>query len=355
MRGSCFIFILMLLGCGSPSQDKIIVPKLHAGFYADALERINKEIKSAPGDARLIDQKLFYCEQLEWPTTCISALDAYQEANGMTNQLVEQYIMYYKTHERYQLLLEVIDKWGEEYDLGSKFIETYIDGLARLGRRASVTIELKEYLKTNQSKEALTFASAQYLKIRDTTMAAYNLSKLHVLDNSHELMWDYGKILVTLGYYDRGFDVMAQFVDEHPDDYKIQLAYAKLLEQAGRNKDARIVLKPFIERDTIAYLLANWYQKDLMWDSASYVLTSLTTNDSTERKPIWKLGRLYEDRGWYLSSLPYFEYLIELNPNDTLAQQRMDLIQRKIAYLQRLKFEESKIPTIELQPKKIEN
>ena len=38
---------------------------------------------------------------------------------------------------------------------------------------------------------------------------------------------------------------------------------------------------------------------------------------------------------------------------DTIAAQRADLVRRKIAYLQRLKFEESKIPLLEVESKKI--
>lgn len=331
------------------------MPELHAGFYSDAMDRINDELKSDPDDERLIDQKLFYCEQLGWPTTCISALDAYKEIHGMTNQLVEQYITYYRQHNRYQLLLETIEKWGSEYNLGENYTELAIDCLTRLGRNAAAKIELKEYLKDHQSQEAIQFASSQYLRIRDTTMAAYNLGKLYRLDPTNSLMWDYGKILHSLGYDKLGFEVMDHFVSSHPDDLETQLVYAKLLNSADKTRQARRVLMPFASRDTIAYLLTEWYRNAQLWDSASYILTNVVVSDSLNRKPIWKLGRLYEDRGWLLSSLPYFEHLVEMNPGDTLAQQRIDLIQRKIAYLQRLKFEESKIPLIELKPKTIEN
>lgn len=355
MRGAIVIFILFLIGCATPAKDKIIVPKLHAGFYSDALQRINEELESDPNDERLVDQKLFYCEQLDWPETCISALDAYKATNGMTNQLVEQYIVYYKKHEQYQLLLEVINQWEEEYDLESQYREIYIDCLTRLGEKSSAFIELKEYLKEHQTSEAITFASGQYLTLNDTALAAYNLGKLYKLSPESDLMWEYGIILIELGYEQIGFEVMDEFVSKNSADSAIQISYAKLLKSANQNERARNLLKPYTNEDSIAFILAGWYKNDLLWDSASYVLSNIVAKDSLARKPFWELGRLYEDRGWYLSSIRYFEYLIEIDPGDTLAQQRIDLIQRKIAYLQRLKFEESKIPTIELKPKKIDN
>ena len=355
MRRLVFIFISFIVGCSQPSDNKIVVPELHAGFYSDALDRINDELKSAPDDERLIDQKIFYCNQLDWPTTCISALDAFKEINGMTNQLVEQYIRYYEKHERYELLLEVIDKWASEYDLEDQYKETYIDCLTRLGKTTKATIELKEYLKSHRNLNAYAFASEQYLRINDTTLAALNLNKLSKLDPSNDLMWDYGKILFAIGYQPEGFEIMRSFVSKHTDDFEIQFVYARLLDQANQTSDAIKVMKPFMPKDTVAYSLVNWYRKESLWDSAGYVLQTLVNLDSTNREPIWRLGRHYEDRGWYLASIPYFEYLLELDSDDTLASQRIELIQRKIAYLQRKKFEESKISTIELQPKKIEN
>lgn len=355
MKELKLILLLILFSCNSPKKDKIVVPELHAGFYSNALDQINEKLKSDPKNTRLVDQKIFYCEQLGWPTTCISALDTYKQVYGMTNQLVKQYITYYQRHERYQLLLEVFDKWDEEYGLKREYVKTYIDCLSRMGNRKRAFNELRQYLIDHQSTEDLVFASTQYLRLYDTALASLNLSKLYRRDAQNELMWEYGNILFELGYQELGFEVLGEFLKGNPTNAEMQLTFARLLAQANRNDEARAALKPYINRDTVAYLLADWYLKDSMWDSAGLILKKVIANDSSKRKPIWKAARLYEDRGWFSYSMSYYEYLVELNPADTLARQRIDLIQRKIAYLQRLKFEENKIPTIELQPKKIKN
>lgn len=355
MRGLLIILLFSFISCSSPQRDRIIVPELHAGFYSEAMERINDELKSNPDNEKLVDQKLFYCEQLGWPTTCISALDSYKQKHGMTNQLVEQYIAYYNRHERYQLLLELIERWNEEYDLDEKYVEIYIDCLTRLNRKELATVELRKYLIEHQSLNDLVFASGQFLKLRDTALAAYNLGKVYKMDSDNELMWSYGKILVRLGYQNQGFDILDHYVIDKLDQEQ-QVEYARLLSVNGRSVEARKILKPYTSEDTIAYLLTDWYQKDLLWDSASFVLQEVIRRDSTNRKPLWKMGRLYEEKGWFSTSLNYFNYLVELDPSDTLAAQRIGLIQRKIAYLQRLKFEEeNRLPIKDLESKKIEN
>lgn len=355
MRACFFILISAMIACSSPEQEKIIVPKLHASFYNEAMEQINEKLDSDPDNKRLVDQKLYYCEQLGWPTTCIEALDTYKQINGMTNQLVKQYIAYYQTHERYQPLVSVFDKWMDEYKLKEEFHKLYIKSLVRSGKRGSALAELRGYLIDQNTVEDLVFASEQYLLLRDTALAAYHLGKLYKSSPENDLMWDYGKIIMRLGYKNLGISILENYAINNLSDFQVQLSYALVLEELDRVSTARKVIKPFVDKDTIAYLLADWYLKDAMWDSARNVLETVIEKDSSNRKPIWKAGRLYEDQGWFTTSMQYYEYLLELNPNDTLAAQRIDLIQRKIAYLQRLKFEQSKIPTLELKPKKIEN
>ncbi len=349
MRGQIFILILLILSCSTP-KDKITVPKLHAEFYTEALDRINKELESDPENTGLIDQKLFYCDQMGWPNTCISALDAYKKMYGMSGQLIDQYVTYYLKHERYQSLLDLIENWDAEFNLKSNLNQTYIECLTRLDKNIRAKVELRRYLISHQSEEDLCFASTQYLRMNDSLMAAYNLSKLYKKDPESELMWTYGNILVQLGYTTEGFNVMSSYVEKNEMNQDIQVAYARLQAASGGRKEARKRLLPFITQDTIAYLLADWYQEDLLWDSAAVVLKEQVRIDSTSREPLWRLGNLYEERGWFTTSLSYFENLHELNSQDTLVQQKIDQIQRKIAYLQRLKFEENKIPVIELEP-----
>ncbi|NQZ78004.1 MAG: tetratricopeptide repeat protein, partial [Ekhidna sp.] len=263
-------------------------------------------------------------------------------------------ITYYVQHEQHELLLGLIDRWIEEYDLKEEYMLLYIKSLVSSSNRKQASLELRQYLVQNQSAEDLLFAADQYLQIGDTAMAVFCLGKIHGEFPRDPLMWPYGFALVRLGYPELGLQVLKEYLEEENGNADLILSYAVLLDQSGRNSEARDVIKPLVTvRDTATFLLADWYLKNRKWDSAGYVLNDLIQKDSSNRKPIWKAGRLYEDQGWFSTSMRYYEYLVELDSLDTLASQRIDLIQRKIAYLQRLKFEESKITTIELQPKKI--
>ncbi|MEM7299346.1 MAG: hypothetical protein AAF391_13900 [Bacteroidota bacterium] len=75
--------VLIIFSCSNHRKQEIVVPKLHAGFYAGALDQINEQLSSDPSNTNLIEQKLYYCDQLGWPTNCLSALDKYKAKYGM--------------------------------------------------------------------------------------------------------------------------------------------------------------------------------------------------------------------------------------------------------------------------------
>ncbi|MEO1254606.1 MAG: hypothetical protein AAFY41_06935, partial [Bacteroidota bacterium] len=179
MRVLTSTFLLLILSCSSTEKDKIIVPNLRSQFYTDALERIDKELEKNPKNTILIDQKLFYCEQTNWPTNCIAALDSYKELYGMTGQLIEQYISYYQTYESYESLLQLVEEWSDEFNLMRDHKKIYIDCLSKTGRHEDAKYELRAYLSSHQKEEDLAFAAAQYLEMGDSLIATYNISKLY--------------------------------------------------------------------------------------------------------------------------------------------------------------------------------
>lgn len=350
-----FVCVFLLSGCSKPSKQEIIVPVLNAGFYGEALNQITEKLRSDPTNSDLVEQKLFYCNQLEWPATCLSALDEFQRKNGMSTQLADQYVSYYEINERYVPLIKLIDRWSQEFDLQDRFKYPFIQSLVATGNVARAKRELEVFLIENKTKEDVAFGANQYLQMGDTLLAVYQLSRLQKMDDGNELMYDYGKLLIHLGYRDRGFSLLEGFAAYASLDFSKSLELARIYHNEGRTTKARSLVKPFAQTDTISYLLSDWYARELLWDSAAMYLDTVLFADSTNVKAWWKKGRLYEDRAWLAYSLQFFEKMLEIDASDSMAINQIDKIQRKITYLQRKKFEESKIPILELESIKINN
>ena len=354
MRLSLFLLIgLFFQCCSQQGHQEILIPELHHHFYKEALNQINLKQKSGTSDINLIDQKLYYCDQLDWPVSCISALDSYRAHFGMNNQLIEQYIAYYQTHNQHQLLVEVIEKWNQKYDLQKSFRKPFIHSLVQLKEHERAKLELQHFVLFNQAKEDTEFASKNFLQLRDTFMAIFHLNRLAKVDPSNDLMMDYGSILIHIDHKNEGFKILADFLSSKSLRMDQRIRIAKSFEAANHLSKARNMIKPFSDIDTLAYLIVEWYTKDFFWDSAVMYVDKILSNDSGNAEAWWKKGQIYEDRGWLSHSLRSFKEALKINPNDSAVIQQIQVVQRKIAYLQRRKFEENKIPPLELKSIKI--
>jgi tetratricopeptide (TPR) repeat protein len=352
MRHLYLVFIFTLISC-LPQQDRIIVPVVNKDFYSQALSRIDADLKSDDSNLKLVQQKLYYCDLLNWPVTCIDALDGVKSQEGMTPVLLEQYISYYKVQKMYPQLLEVIDRWGARFNMEENYRKERILGLVKARRIEEASISLRNYL-VNGSHDNIPFAASCFLEINDTIMASYYLNRLSVeFPNNDLVLNSYPDILFKLGYHQKAFEILERKAKTIPDEFAFHSELSSKYEFINDLASARKSLVNFIDSDSVVYRIADLYLKEEEWDSAHQHIDILIERDSLDRDAWFKKATMYEDRGWLSYSLNYFDHLIYLDPNDSIAHERAELVRRKIAYLQRLKFEENKLPLREIESKKL--
>ncbi len=339
--------ILITLSCAS-NRDRIVIPKIDENFYNQALTSIDDDLGSDKNNLQLVEQKLYYCDQLDWPTNCLTALDEYKRQKGMTPQLLDQYIYYYTKHDRYQLLLDVIDRWASDFEVDDSYTKDRIEALAAVSRKSQAQELLRNYMANRKSPESIEFAAGQYLTLRDTVMATYYLGKLEKLSEDHPLIYrNYPYMLVDLGLQDQAYIILERYGNTQPNDYDFHMRLSAIYEADQQLAEARNAIKGFIDRDTVVYRIADLFRREEQWDSAHHFIDLIIDRDSVNRRAWWTKAVMYEDRGWLTYSLNYFDHLIYLNENDTIARQRADLVRRKIAYLQRQKIEAMPLPVLE--------
>ena len=353
MRLLSILAILFVVSC-APKQDRIVIPKVNSSFYSQALLRIDDDLDGDEDNLRLVEQKLYYCDLLEWPETCVAALDELKRQKGMTPQLLDQYVIYYEEHQQFEQLLAVIERWSGEFNLEEVYERQKILGLLRASRRNECARYLKNYMIGRSSAEDLGFASECYIALADTVMSTYYLGMLSNLDSTNSLVVDvYPYLLFDLGFEGRAFEMLERKRRIVPTDYAFHDDLASKYEASGMIVNSRNTLKNFTNIDSVVYRIADLYLLEAEWDSAHLYIDQLIDRDSLSRDAWYKKARMYEDRGWLSYSLNYYNHVIYLNPNDTIAQERAALVGRKIAYLQRLKFEENLLPPPVLKSKKI--
>ncbi len=351
-----FFLVWAICSCSGGSYKEIVVPELSDDFYLEALSEINKKVRKDSENLNLVQQKIFYCERLGWPEGCVGGLDQYRSLKGMSNQLADQYLAYYLANGQMQSIVDLIARWDEEYNLSKKFRKPLIQGLVEAGDHSQSVQHIRQLLREETpSEELFSFVSQQFLQMEDSLMAAFYLGKLSKIDSTNQLMFQYGKILYTLGYPAKGNRTLDAFYFSQPKDLTLALDLAKFYEDNAARIRARRVIRPFAGQDTLAFYISDLYKRDFLWDSALMYLDTVLTKDQSSIRAWKKKGSIYESRGWLSASLSTFEKAQKLDSSDTSIAARISLIRRKIAYLQRQKFEESKVPLLQIESKKIEN
>ena len=357
MKELKFGWIIVIFGicCQKIDNQEIIVPELTSDFYSEALFDINKKLISDADNDKLVRQKLFYCERLDWPITCLSALEYEKRRVGMTSQLAENYIRYFINHKQFDLLGDFIDRWNAQYDLYEKNQKSFIQGLIYSEQFPRAQLHLRNFLSKSLDTASLAFASRQYLAIGDTILGVYYLSKLQSSAGDHSLMYLYGDILFDLGQYERAYEVVETYRKHHQLGFEKTIAIAKHYSSSGYLNSAINILRPYSYQDTVSFFISELYLKSYKFDSSIIYLDSILIKDPLNVKAIWKKGRAYEDRGWFSYAINLFEDIIEIDTGYEKAKKRINLIQRKIAYLQRQKQEANRPPVLELKPIKLDN
>lgn len=349
-----FILIVFTFSCAVKEKDQIIIPVIGTSFYDQALDQINLDLKNDKTNAQLIEQKIYYCDYLNWPRGCVDALNEYKRQNGMSQTLLDQYIKYYSTHEQFEELLTVLDSWKSTFPVGEVYLKEEIRAYTSMGRKNVGFKLLRNYLSKNDTFEGWVFASDRYLELQDTLMAAYALGKVYKEDSLHQLISDhYGYILVDLGHKDIGLELLEDVARRDSTNLNLNFSISLLAEENDRLDIARSSIQSHLDEDMIAFRVANLYKQELLWDSAHNIMNQVIDRDSLNTSAWFLKAQLYEDRGWLSQSLNYYNHVLYLSPEDSITQDRIQSVRRKIAYLQRLKFEENKLPLQELKSKKI--
>ena len=350
------LFILLFaISCQSTDNQRIIVPELTADFYAEALSDLDRKLASDADNEKLIRQKLYYCERLEWPISCLSALEYEKNRAGMTHQLADNYVYYFIKHQQFELLGDFIDEWNSQFDLYEKNQKSFIYGLTYSRQFGRAQTHLRDYLSKHTDTSALAFASQQYLEMQDTILAVYCLANLYADAPEHPLMYQYGNILFKLNEHERAFQAMEHYRVNHSISYEDAFGIAMTYSSKGYLKPAIGILKPYCCQDTVSFFISDMHKRSFEFDSSVMYLDSVIIADPKNLRALWKKSRAFEDKGWFSYALSLLEDITEIDTNHQEAQKRIDLIQRKIAYLQRQKREDLIPPALELKPIKFDN
>ena len=339
------------------------VPDFNNDFYDNQLNYIDQQLKGHSADAMYLYKKALFLHQLQKNSEAVSVL--------------KQALEYDQNNESLQLLAAKLFLENEDYEKAAKAIayleqsqanSPAIDEVkARLKLANSELDEADELVDQAINKDPYN-ADYYYLKgkikwQREDTLAAeeYYLKSIEITPDEivyKELM----DVLMAREDYKRANTYLDKLINLQPGNENLYFQKGIIFKNQENYDSARLYLKRSLELDSkfkeayhqLALVSLNTYQ----YDSVNYYTEQALKLDPGYLPAYFTLAQMYDRRSWNSRAIGYYQKILEIEPENQIAQQELEKLYRKVAYLQQIKKakeelkEKRQIETI--KPKEVE-
>ena len=328
--------LLIAWSCENKKEYLIQVPEKAKITSESILSILEEKAKEEPENEWLLNQQLYFCEQLGWPDRCERTLRKAKEKFGLTERLIDRIVAFHLQKGNYKEVTQILQ--------GAIETRSRLEALIQVGiHQDSLNLTyLNRYLERNQDARAFVIASMSYLQIQDSVNAAIHIKSLLALDPYHEFLIHAYPVLLERDEYISALQIIENQQINDPNNAQLAFDQSEIYYKMGETDTALYLLKKVKSSD--AFLtLHNWYKEIDNYDSALAYLKKVD-DYSNDAKLLLSHAELLEAKGFLTLSLPYFESSLAIDSTNLELQNRVDIVRRKVAYL-RKKREEQALPT----------
>ncbi len=354
MLSRFLVILIVVISCSRPIEsDKIAVPSLDQNYYLQSVTAIEERIRQNPEDLKLIKLQLAYYDQLDWPLDALSALDRAGEVLKFDPLFIDQRIAFYKKHNRKDEFLALLKELEASGELPSKIIRDKIDLLVENEEIEAARNEIELLLK-KADREDLAYIAIRKIEIGDTVGGIEIIGRLDVkfLLNKPDIQILF-PALDLYDYHKLNAEILEAYLTQR-DDLQINRMYARSLRSIGDTSKAKHILSRYSGKDEVM-MLASWYQTERKWDSVHYILSKILLQDPNDIDALKLSGDVDHERGFLSRSLTSYNKVLEIDSTDQYVLDQIDLVSRKIAYLQKIREASKDIPVLDLTSKRANN
>lgn len=189
--------------------NKLIAISMDRGVYRNALEWINKGLKTAPGDETLLAKKADVLEILGNKTEAASIVSELWMKNPSSEPLRARASELKVASGRYYLNEKQFDKALQEFESALNIDPSNADAVDYI---ANLYIEQKDY---------------------ENALRALNMA-LQYREDDEQLLLKKASVLADAGRYNEAFPVISTLISQHPDNPRYGAILTEQQMQAGR-------------------------------------------------------------------------------------------------------------------------
>lgn len=333
-----------------PEEDRIRIPQVTSDFYEKAASRLDEQLEKDPENEDLIKLQLSYFEKLNWPKNAIRCIRRARNVLDLEPVTAKQYADFYVKNEWFEDLLQLRDDLGRRYETPDWMWHYQIKAANQVGRKSEAKALLRSYFTLPRSTQDHFFGGKEYLRSGDSLLSLYHLQKAKKgLQSNSEFV----RVYVPLAYRSGAYKEILDIVDANDEQtIDISLPYkARSLYALGETGAAKSMLWSIPVKGNLETLCA-WYLKEQKLDSSVICLERILLLNPNDINVLWRKGKIEERRGWLYRAAAAFEQVLEIDSTHVAAKESLEVVNRKIAYLRRIREAEQEIPTINLDSKK---
>ncbi len=352
MRNCLIIIILILASCTDYHRYAITEEDAGLEYYQSSFKDLKVKIAAKPGDINLRKQKLFVSDKLGWPEDLHEDIELIIEQSELDYQAFGLASEFYEADSQYKNLLAIIDYWESVYGIDAKNLMWKSRAYLGLQNNSEVSDLLAQMLRQqNITQEELLFAASSYLTIQDTlnTLQSYRLLAREYI-SAQELTDNYVPLLVAIDSINDALSIFTRIANARSLNLEEKLLYGEVLFKAGNQNAAHQLLQSDMDDEALLYR-SDWYARSEKFDSAIMFIDPVIASDSSNHL-LLKKAQLSDKKGLYNQSLRLYRIVQQNDSTDIIAKEEAKIVERKIAYLRKLKAQENRIPMLDLNKKK---
>jgi len=309
-------------------------------YYAALLAATDRNINRNPNEPANHYSKAVLLASLYQPT---KALASVRQAIALDNTKAEYYVLAAQLLEQQDSLTTAYSAAKTAESFGYQFPDLY-QLISRLYFKAGNYRDAIEYNSrcvaiAPQAEGYRLEAARLHLAVGDTLQARQALNAAYALaPNSSEVQSAMVDYYEQTARYDTALLYLHRQLATRPNNMALVVRQGTLLASAGMADSALVTLNRALVRNPASLPLANQlmllHYQAYTYDSALYYANRMLGTDSTLTGPLLIKARIFDKRYRYASARQVYQQLLAAHPGYEVAQQELNKLNRKIAYLQ---------------------
>ncbi len=348
------LLVIILQSCDFRyGKDKIENPKFNSTTSQVVLAAIDNELNERPTDGALLKRKVRFLESAQWPAGSLATIDRAVKELPDDGELFYIKARFHLDKDELTPAIIALGQAGRLGYLTAEYFSVYAQVLLRSGEAEEALTQANRFKQLDPENYRTDFLQGKILYELGDTLQAIHAFGLAFDRQKHDDDLNLLLLDILLSKKDtEHFNEIVKSIEQNDGNWLLKLAMLK--RSHGLLDDANSDLRTILNNDNdfmpaILYLSQSYYEKTY-YDSARYYSSRAIGLDSLKLVARLTKARSFDKQYLYAEAIEEYQSLLAIDSAYQNAAQELNEVNRKVAYLRRLKEERDAVPQFDLGP-----